>query len=138
MPSVAKAEKRYSLVGNAVACDAKDGTRARDLHDEGILSANEVVTAGPEQDIVLRSTGDVNVSCIVHGHITDLLRADATAAHHPLEGAVGAVEFGDENFSVGDVDGRSTEVGLAREVASHDDVANLVNGDGLWDARIRG
>ena len=79
-------------------------------------------------------TGDVNVPSIVHDHITDLLCANATAADDPLEGTVGSVEFGDEDFSVGHVDARAAKVGLAREVARHDDIANLVNGDGLWDA----
>ena len=79
-------------------------------------------------------TGDMNVPSIVHDHITDLLCADATAANDPLEGPVGPVKFGDEDFSVGDVDARTAKVGLAREVARHDDIANLVNGDGLWDA----
>ena len=79
-------------------------------------------------------TGDVDVPCIVHNHITDLLCADTTAANDPLEGTVGAVEFCNEDFSIGDVDARTAKVGLAREVAGNDDIANLVNGDGLWDA----
>ena len=74
------------------------------------------------------------VPCVVHDHITDLLCADATAANDPLEGTVGSVEFSDEDLSVGDVDARAAKVGLAREVAGHDDIANLVNGDGLWNA----
>ena len=105
--------ERDGLIGNAVAGNTQNSTRARDLYDKGILGADEAVTAGSKQDIVLCYTGDVNVPSIVHDHITDLLCADTTAADDPLEGPVGPVEFGDEDFSIGHVDARAAKVGLA-------------------------
>ena len=122
------------MIGNTVAGHGEERARAGDLHNERILCSDEVVGVGAEADVVLCDAGHEDVSSVVNRNVGDLLGANATTADNPLQGAACAVELRDEHFRVGHVDAGSSEVGLAREIACDDDVADLVNSDGLWNA----